>query len=51
MIADQPVIVYSKEEKPTKKKMDDAYARWKERKDKESESLVGKKVSLSDFLK
>lgn len=46
------MVVYPKKDaKPTKKKMDDAYARWKERKEKESESLVGKKVSLSDFLK
>ena len=53
MVADQPLVVYPKKDKaPTKQKMDDAYARWKARKEKEQgDALVGKKVSLADFLK
>lgn len=54
MVADQPLVVYPKKDAdaPTKKKMDDAYARWKARKDKEQGGgLVGRQVSLADFLK
>lgn len=51
MVADQPLVVYPKSgaAKPTKKKMDDAYDRWAERKKKE-DSMVGKTISLKDFL-
>ncbi len=52
MVADQPLVVYpkNKEAKPTKKKMDDAYERWAARK-KGEQSMLGKEVSLKDFLK
>lgn len=52
MVADQPMVVYPKDRKATKKSMDNAYARWKERKEKEGDkTLVGRQVSLKDFLK
>ena len=55
MVADQPLVVYpnSKKEggpkKHTKKEMDDLYDRWMEKK-KNDGSLVGKKISLADYL-
>lgn len=52
MVADQPLVVYPKKDrKMTKKRAEAAYAEWKERKKAEGGSLVGKKVSLADFLK
>lgn len=51
MTADQPVVVYSKrDKKPTRRRMQKAYAEWKKRKENE-ESLVGKTLTLADFLK
>ena len=55
MVADQPLVVYPKTNKEgvpkkhTKKEMDDLYDRWMEKKKKE-ESLIGKKISLADYL-
>ena len=55
MVADQPLVVYPKTKnevgpkKHTKKEMDDLYDRWMEKKKKE-ESLIGKKISLADYL-
>ena len=55
MVADQPIVVYPKTKnevgpkKHTKKEMDDLYDRWMEKKKKE-ESLIGKKISLADYL-
>ena len=55
MVADQPLVVYTKTKneggpkKHTKKEMDDLYDRWMEKKKKE-ESLIGKKISLADYL-
>ena len=55
MVADQPLVVYPKSnreggtKKHTKKEMDDLYDRWMEKKKKE-ESLIGKKISLADYL-
>jgi hypothetical protein len=55
MVADQPLVVYPKTKKEcgpkkhTKKEMDDLYDRWMEKKKKEG-SLVGKKISLADYL-
>ena len=55
MVADQPLVVYPKTKneggpkKHTKKEMDDLYDRWMEKKKKE-ESLIGKKISLTDYL-
>lgn len=52
MVADQPLVVYPKRDrKMTKKRAEAAYAKWKERKAQEKETLIGKKVSLADFLK
>ena len=55
MVADQPLVVYPKTKneggpkKHTKKEMDDLYDRWMEKKKKE-ESIIGKKISLADYL-
>ena len=55
MVADQPIVVYPKTKnegcpkKHTKKEMDDLYDRWMEKK-KNEVSLVGKKISLADYL-
>ena len=55
MVADQPLVVYpnAKKEggtkKHTKKEMDDLYDRWMEKKNNEG-SLIGKKISLADYL-
>ena len=55
MVADQPLVVYQKTKneggpkKHTKKEMDDLYDRWMEKKKKE-ESIIGKKISLADYL-
>lgn len=55
MVADQPLVVYPKAKKEsgpkkhTKKEMDDLYDRWMEKKKNEG-SLVGKKISLADYL-
>lgn len=55
MVADQPLVVYPKTKKEdgtkkhTKKEMDDLYDRWMEKK-KNEESLVGKKISLADYI-
>ena len=55
MVADQPIVVYPKTNKEgdpkkhTKKEMDDLYDRWMEKKKNEG-SLVGKKISLADYL-
>ena len=57
MVADQPIIVYKKEKKRnpdgsvkhTAKEMDDLWDNWVNKKEKEG-SLVGKKISLSDYL-
>ena len=55
MVADQPLFVYPKNKKEdghkkhTKKEMDDLYDRWMEKK-KNEESLVGKKISLADYI-
>ena len=55
MVADQPLVVYpnaNKEggtKKHTKKEMDDLYDRWMEKKKNEG-SLIGKKISLADYL-
>lgn len=55
MVADQPLVVYPKtknEVSPknhTKKEMDDLYDRWMEKKKKEG-NIVGKKISLADYL-
>ena len=55
MVADQPLVVYPKSKKEcgpkkhTKKEMDDLYDRWMEKKKNEG-SLIGKKISLSDYL-
>ena len=55
MVTDQPLVVYPKSKKEggpkkhTKKEMDDLYDRWMEKKKKE-ESLIGKKISLADYL-
>ena len=55
MVADQPLVVYPNTKKEcgpknhTKKEMDDLYDRWMEKKKKE-ESLIGKKISLADYL-
>ena len=55
MVADQPLVVYPKAKKEggpknhTKKEMDDLYDRWMEKK-KNEESLVGKKISLADYI-
>ena len=55
MVADRPLVVYPKTKneggpkKHTKKEMDDLYDRWIEKKKKE-ESLIGKKISLADYL-
>lgn len=55
MVADQPLVVYPKAKKEggpkthTKKEMDDLYDRWMEKK-KNEENLIGKKISLADYL-
>ena len=55
MVADQPLVVYTKAKKEggpknhTKKEMDDLYDRWMEKKKNEG-SLIGKKISLADYL-
>ena len=55
MVADQPLVVYPKTKKEsgpkkhTLKEMDDLYDRWMEKKKKE-ESIIGKKISLADYL-
>lgn len=55
MVADQPLVVYPKTKKEfgpnnhTKKEMDDLYDRWMEKKKNEG-SLIGKKISLADYL-
>nr|UWI14194.1 MAG: hypothetical protein [Bacteriophage sp.] len=55
MVADQPLVVYPKTKKDigpkkhTLKEMDDLYDRWMEKK-KNDGSLVGKKISLADYL-
>ena len=55
MVADQPLVVYPKTKNEggtknhTKKEMDDLYDRWMEKK-KNEVSLVGKKISLADYL-
>lgn len=54
MVADQPIIVYKKRNtdgsvKHTAKEMDDLWDNWVKKKEKEG-SLVGKKISLSDYL-
>lgn len=55
MVADQPLVVYPKTKKKggpkkhTKKEMDELYDRWMEKKKNEG-SLVGKKISLADYL-
>ena len=55
MVADKPLVVYPKAKKEggpkkhTKKEMDDLYDRWMEKKKNEG-SLVGKKISLADYL-
>lgn len=55
MVADQPLVIYPKTKKEsgtkkhTLKEMDDLYDRWMEKKKKEG-SLVGKKISLADYL-
>ena len=55
MVADQPLVVYPKtknevgQKKHTKKEMDDLYDRWMEKKKKEG-NIVGKKISLADYL-
>ena len=55
MVADQPLVVYPKAKnecgtkKHTKKEMDDLYDRWMEKKKNEG-SLIGKKISLADYL-
>mgnify|MGYP000025947970 CR=1 FL=1 len=55
MVADQPLVVYPKTNKEgcpkkhTKKEMDDLYDRWIEKK-KNDGSLIGKKISLVDYL-
>ena len=55
MVADQPLVVYPKtkkeggQKKHTLKEMDDLYDRWMEKK-KNDGSLVGKQISLADYL-
>lgn len=55
MVADQPLVVYPKNNKDTgpkkhtRQEMDDLYDRWMEKK-KNEESLVGKKISLADYI-
>ena len=55
MVADQPLVVYPKTKNEvgtknhTKKEMDDLYDRWMEKKKKEG-NIVGKKISLADYL-
>ena len=55
MVADQPLVVYPKTKNEvgpknhTKKEMDDLYDRWMEKKKKEG-NVVGKKISLADYL-
>lgn len=55
MVSDQPIVVYPKTKKDsgpknhTKKEMDDLYDRWMEKKKNEG-SLIGKKISLADYL-
>lgn len=55
MVADQPIVVYPKtkneggQKNHTKKEMDDLYDRWMEKKKNEG-SLIGKKISLADYL-
>ena len=55
MVADQPLVVYPKTKKEggrkkhTKNEMDDLYDRRMEKKKNEG-SLVGKKISLADYL-
>lgn len=55
MVADQPLVVYPKTKKDgcpknhTKREMDDLYDRWMEKKKNEG-SLIGKKISLADYL-
>lgn len=55
MVADQPLVVYPKNKKEggpknhTKKEMDDLYDIWMEKKKNEG-SLIGKKISLADYL-
>lgn len=57
MVADQPIIVYKKDKKHnpdgsvkhTAKEMDDLWDNWVKKKEKEG-SLVGKKISFSDYL-
>ena len=55
MVADQPLVVYPKTKNEvgtknhTKKEMDDLYDRWMKKKKNEG-SLIGKKISLADYL-
>ena len=55
MVSDQPLVVYPKTKNEgglkshTKKEMDDLYDRWMEKKKNEG-SLIGKKISLADYL-
>ena len=55
MVADQPLVVYPKTKNEvgpknhTKKEMDDLYDRRMEKKKNEG-SLIGKKISLADYL-
>ena len=55
MVADQPLVVYPKTKKEggpkkhTLKEMDDLYDRWMEKR-KNSGSLVGKNINLTDYL-
>lgn len=58
MVADGPMIIYKKNKrhnadgsvKHTAKEMDDLWDRWIKKKEKEG-SIVGKKISLNDYLR
>ena len=49
MIADAPIVVYKKDDKPkTKKDMEEIRKAWEEK--RQGRTMVGKEMKLSDFL-
>lgn len=49
MIADTPIVVYKKDNKPkTKKDMEAIRKAWEEK--RQGRSMVGKNITLNDFL-
>lgn len=52
MVADQPLVVYPKDDKEkahTKRRMDEVADKWAEK--HKGKSLAGQKISLGDYLR